>query len=119
MMRKNLVAALGFIGLVAAGTAGGSAPAAAGYACGPWNNWCRPVCGPWNGWCAGYFRYPGYGFKFGYGGPKYWGGYGRGYAYRHGQHGNWNGNRGDGHYDRDNWNGNRGRGGGDRYDRDD
>ena len=70
------------------------------------------MCGPWNGWCAGYFRYPGYGFKFGYGYPKYRGGYGRGgYAYRHGQHGDWNGNRGDGHY------GNRG--GGDHYDRDD
>jgi hypothetical protein len=107
MVRKSLFAALGFIGLLAAGTAGGSAPAEAGYACGAWNNWCRPVCGPWNGWCASYNRYPG--FSFGYG-PRYWGGYGGGrhYAYRHGHRGDWNGNHnGRGHHDRD------------RYDRDD
>jgi hypothetical protein len=99
MVRKSLLAALGFIGLVAAGTAGGSAPALAG-GCGAWNNWCRPVCGPWNGWCAAYYRYPGFSFNFGYG-PRYWGGYGNRYAYRHGNYGNWNGNHhGRGHYDR-------------------
>ena len=103
MVRKSLFAALGFIGLLAAGTAGGSAPAEAGYACGAWNNWCRPVCGPWNGWCASYNRYPGFSFGYGYG-PRYWGGYGGGrhYAYRHGHRGDWNGNHnGRGHHDRD------------------
>jgi hypothetical protein len=101
MVRKSLVAALGFIGLVAAGTAGGSTPASAGYACGHWNNWCRPVCGPWNGWCAPYYRYPGFTFRFGYS-PPYWGGYRGGghYAYRGGHRGDWNGNR-HGNYDRD------------------
>lgn len=120
MVRKSLIAGLGFLGVLLAGTAGGPAPAAAGYACGPWNNWCaprcgswnnwcRPVCGPWNGWCASYKRYPGYGFHFGYG-PRYRGGYGGGhYAYRHGQHGNWDGKRDRGHHDRD---------GGGHYDRD-
>ena len=101
MVGKSLFAALGFIGLVAAGMAGGSTPAAAG-GCGAWNNWCRPVCGPWNGWCAAYYRHPGFTFRFGYG-PQYWGGYGgRHYAYRHGHRGDWNGNRhGSGRYDRD------------------
>lgn len=112
MVRKSLFAALGFIGLLAAGTAGGSAPAAAGYGCGPWNNWCaprcgpwnnwcRPHCGPWNGWCS-YWRYPGISFNFGYGRPHW--GYGGGhYAYRNGG-GNWNGNHnGGGHYDRDDY----------------
>ncbi len=111
MVRKSLFAALGFVGLLAAGTAA-SSPAAAGYACGPWNNWCaprcgawnnwcRPVCGPWNGWCARYYRSPGFSFGYGYG-PRYWGGYGGGqYAYRNGG-GDWNGNHnGGGHYDRD------------------
>ena len=110
MVRKSLFAALGFIGLMAAGTAGGSAPAQAhgcgpwnnwcAPRCGPWNNWCRPVCGPWNGWCA-YFR-PGYGYGFGYGGKGYWGGHGGGaYAYRQGRgdwdgpKGNWGGPKGD------------------------
>jgi hypothetical protein len=112
MVRKSLFAALGFVGLLAAGTAATSSPAAAGYACGPWNNWCaprcgawnnwcRPVCGPWNGWCARYYRYPGFSFGYGYG-PRYWSGYGGGhYAYRNGG-GDWNGNHnGGGHYDRD------------------
>jgi hypothetical protein len=110
MVRKSLLAALGFVGLLAAGTAATPTPAAAGYACGAWNNWCaprcgawnnwcRPVCGPWNGWCARYYRYPGFSFGFGYG-PRYWGGYGGGhYAYRNGG-GNWNGNGNGGHYDR-------------------
>jgi hypothetical protein len=107
MVRKSLFAALGFVGLLAAGTAATPTPAAAGYGCGPWNNWCRPVCGPWNGWCARYYRYPGFSFGYGYGyGPRYWGGYGGGhYAYRNGG-GNWNGN----HYGGGggNWNGNGG-----------
>jgi hypothetical protein len=110
MVRKSLFVALGFIGVLAAGTAATPSSAAAGYACGPWNNWCaprcgawnnwcRPVCGPWNGWCARYYRYPG--FSFGYG-PRYWGGHGGGhYAHRNGG-GKWNGNHnGGGHYDRD------------------
>jgi hypothetical protein len=114
MVRKSLVAGLGFLGVLLAGTAGGSAPAAAGYACGPWNNWCaprcghwnnwcRPQCGPWNGWCS-HWRNPGFSFHFGYG-PRYRGGYGGGhYAYKHGPNGNWNGNHnGGGHYDRDNY----------------
>jgi hypothetical protein len=115
MVRKSLFAALGFVGLLAAGTAATPSPAAAGYGCGPWNNWCRPVCGPWNGWCARYYRYPGFSFGFGYG-PRYWGGYGGGhYAYRNGG-GNWNGN----HYGGGNWNGNGGgnwNGNGGHYDR--
>jgi hypothetical protein len=115
MVRKSLVAGLGFLGVLLAGTAGGSAPAAAGYACGPWNNWCaprcghwnnwcRPQCGPWNGWCSSW-RYPGFSFHFG-SGPRYRGGYGGGhYAYKQGPKGNWNGNHngGGGHYDRDDY----------------
>jgi hypothetical protein len=94
MVKKSLFATLGFIGLLAAGTVGASAPAAAG-GCGAWNNWCRPACGPWNRWCAPY--YPGLSFYFGYG-PKYWGGHGgRDYAYRDGYHGKWNNGHGVGH----------------------
>ena len=95
---KNLVAALGFVGLLAAGTAGGSVP--------PRRAMLRsveqlvpPVCGPWNGGAPD-IPHPGYGFKLATA-TETSGGYGGGYAYRHGQHGNWNGNRGDGHYDRD------------------
>jgi len=114
MVKKSLFATLGFIGLVAAGLAGGSAPAAAGGCgawnnwcaatrCGPWNDWCRRPCGPWNGWCAAYLRYPGYSFHFGYA-PKYRGGHGgRDYAYRngkHGKHGKWKGGHGGGHHGR-------------------
>ena len=118
MVRKSLFVALGFVGVLAAGTAATASPAAAGYACGPWNgwcaprcgawnNWCRPVCGPWNGWCARYYRYPGFSFGFSYG-PRYGNGGGH-YAYRNGEGnwngnhnggGNWNGNRNGGHYDR-------------------
>jgi hypothetical protein len=86
MFRKSLIAATGFLGLFLAGTAAGATPASAGYACGPWNNWCRPGCAPWNGWCApGFFISPGYGFSFGYnkyGYNRYWGR--RPSAYRHG-----------------------------------
>ena len=120
MVRKSLFVALGFVGVLAAGTAATASPAAAGYACGPWNgwcaprcgawnNWCRPVCGPWNRWCARYYRYPGFSFGFNYG-PRYRGGNGGGhYAYcngdgnwngNHNGGGDWNGNRSGGHYDR-------------------
>jgi hypothetical protein len=118
MLRKSAIAALGFLGVVLAGTAGGTTPASAGYACGPWNNFCRPVCGPWNGWCAAYFIYPGYGYGYGRGA---WGGYrhggnwdgdwnghhgkGKGGNWDHGGHGgNWNGYHGNG----GNWDGDRG-----------
>ena len=63
MLRKTLIAGLGFLGVILAGTAGGTTPASAGYACGPWNNFCRPVCGPWNGRCRAYF-YPGWGYGY-------------------------------------------------------
>lgn len=88
MMRKSLIAALGFMGLVAAGTMAGTAPASAGYYCGPWNNWCRPVCGYWNGWCAGVYASPG--FSWGYSNHRYWGG---SYGHR-----NWGNNSRRGHY---------------------
>ena len=98
MLRKTLIVTLGFLGLVAAGTVAGSQPASAGYACGPWNNWCRPVCGPWNGWCSAFFLYPRYSYGW----------YGRGghhghYAYRHGggHYGKWDGHRG--HYGHNYW----------------
>jgi hypothetical protein len=83
MTRKSLLVALGFLGVLIAGTAGASAPAAAHYNCGPWNNWCRPApaCGPWNNWCRYYYR-PGFSFYFGYGKP-YWG-YGYNHAYQQG-----------------------------------
>ena len=97
MLRKTTIAALGFLGLFLAGTAAGTAPASAGYACGPWNNFCRPVCGPWNGWCAGYLLYPGWGW-----GGDWDGGYGghRNWSNSNGHnnwHGNWN--NGNGHND--------------------
>jgi len=83
MLRKSLIATLGFLGLFLAGTAAGTAPASAGYACGPWNNWCQPVCGPWNGWCARFFVSPGYGWYGGYGKHRY--------SNQHWNN-NWNGN---------------------------
>ncbi len=93
MMKNSLFAALGLVGLVAAGAAAVPTPAAA-TGCGAWNNWCRPACGPWNRWCAAYYPYPGYSFYFGYG-PKYWGHDRRRYAYGHhgkpGKYGKWNG----------------------------
>ncbi len=88
MFRKSLIVLTGFLGLFLAGTAIGTTPAAAGYACGPWNNWCRPACGPWNGWCA-YFAYPRYGPSYGY--NKHWNK--RPYTHRHG----YNHSRGRGH----------------------
>jgi len=86
MMRKSLIAGLGFLGLVAAGTMGGSTQASA-YGCGYWNNWCRPACGYWNGWCAGIYAAPG--FSWGYSRP-YWG---NSYGYR-----SWGGSRYRGHH---------------------
>ena len=84
MLRKSLIVTLGFLGLFLAGTASGTAPASAGYACGPWNNWCRPVCGPWNGWCRAYYLYPGWGYGwYGHHGHNNWG-----RSYHH----NWNNN---------------------------
>ena len=102
MLRKTLIVTFGFLGLFLAGTAAGTAPASAGYGCGPWNNWCRPVCGPWNGWCSAFFLYPRYSYGwYGHGGP-----HGH-YAYRHGgghwdgHYGKWNGHRG--HYGHNYW----------------
>jgi len=92
MLRKTLIVTLGFLGLFLAGTASGTAPASAGYGCGPWNNWCRPACGPWNGWCSAFFLYPRYSYGwYGYGGHhghNNWGKYNWGKS--HG-HNNWNG----------------------------
>jgi hypothetical protein len=81
MTRKSLFAALGFLGVAIAGTAGASAPAAAHYGCGAWNNWCRPACGYWNNWCR-YYK-PGISFYFGYGKP-YWGNYYQKPGYKYG-----------------------------------
>ena len=87
MLRKSLIVTLGFLGLFLAGTASGTAPASAGYA-----------CGPWNGWCRAYFLYPGWDWGYGwYGHRGHHGDYGH-----HGHHGhnNW------GHsYSHKNWNG--------------
>ena len=102
MLRKTLIVTLGFLGLFLAGTAAGTAPASAGYACGPWNNWCRPVCGPWNGWCGAYFLYPGWGYGW-HGHHGHYGDYGHhgyndwGNSY---SHKNWNGgwHRGNGNH---------------------
>lgn len=62
MLRKSLVVALGFVGLLIAGTAAGTQPASAHYACGPWNNWCGPK----------FWAYPGYGFGWYAHGYKKW-----------------------------------------------
>ena len=89
MLRKTLIVTLGFLGLVAAGTAAGTAPASAGHGCGPWNNWCRPVCGPWNGWCSAFFLYPRYSYGwYGYGGHHGHNNWGKSHG-----HNNWNGDR--------------------------
>jgi hypothetical protein len=62
MLRKSLIVALGFLGLVLAGTAAGTQPASAGYSCGPWNNWCGPRL----------WAYPGYSFGWFGHGHKHW-----------------------------------------------
>jgi len=85
MLRKSLIVTLGFLGLFLAGTAAGTAPASAGYSCGPWNNWCRPVCAPWNGWCSAFFRYPRYSWD-GHGGHHGHHNWGKSYSHK-----NWNG----------------------------
>jgi hypothetical protein len=54
MLRKSLIITLGFLGLFLAGTASGSTPASAGYACGPWNAWCGRA-----------WLYPGWGHGYG------------------------------------------------------
>jgi hypothetical protein len=51
------------MGLVAAGTMASATPAAAGYACGPWNGWCS--------WYGNYGWKKHYGWG-GYGGNRYW-----------------------------------------------
>ncbi|MBC8012833.1 MAG: hypothetical protein H7X74_01910 [Methyloceanibacter sp.] len=85
MLRKSLIVTLGFLGLFLAGTAAGTAPASAGYSCGPWNNWCRSVCGPWNGWCANFFVSPGYSWHGGHGKHRY--------SNQHWNNNNWNGKK--------------------------
>jgi hypothetical protein len=52
MLRKSLIVTLGFLGALLVGTAAGTVPASAHYACGPWNNWCAPK----------YWFHPGYHF---------------------------------------------------------
>ncbi len=82
MIRKSLIAGLAFLGLVAVGTMAGTAPASAGYSCGPWNGWCS--------WYGGH-SWKGYGHKrHGYwGSPNYrywgspWGGSRYGYSGHH------------------------------------
>ena len=87
MLRKSLIVTLGFLGLFLAGTAAGTAPASAGYSCGPWNNSCRPVCAPWNGWCSAFFRYPRYSYGWdGHGGHHGHHNWGKSYSHK-----NWNG----------------------------
>jgi hypothetical protein len=109
-----MIAGLGFLGVILAGTAGGTAPAAAGYACGPWNNFCRPVCGPWNGWCSGYLVNPawGYGWQGGHDRYRNWRksyGHNKWDDWNDGDsRGNWNGNWKKGDGDRGNWDGNNG-----------
>jgi hypothetical protein len=55
MLRKTLIVTLGFLGVLLAGTAAGSVPASAGYACGPWNAWCGRAFWLYPGW--GHGRY--------------------------------------------------------------
>jgi len=87
MLRKSLIVTLGFLGLFLAGTAAGTVPASAGYACGPWNNWCRPVCAPWNGWCSAFFLYPRYSYGwYGHGGHHGHHNWGKSYSHK-----NWSG----------------------------
>ena len=52
MLRRSLIVTFGFLGALLIGTAAGTAPASAGYACGPWNGWCGPKL----------WIYPGYSF---------------------------------------------------------
>jgi hypothetical protein len=57
MLRKSLIVTFGFLGLLLAATAAGSAPAAAGYACGPWNGWCARAFWAYPGWANGWYGY--------------------------------------------------------------
>ncbi|HEX2447888.1 MAG TPA: hypothetical protein VHK26_06850 [Methyloceanibacter sp.] len=67
MLKKSLFGAVAVLGLVLAGSVAGSQPASAGYACGPWNGWCRY-----------YYLYPGWGWNYGWYGNKHhnWNKYG-------------------------------------------
>lgn len=80
MMRKTLIAALAFAGIAAAGTMTSATPAAAGYACGPWNGWCSYYARPYYGW--GWY---GGGYNRPY--------YGNRYGNRHYGHNNWRGGK--------------------------
>jgi hypothetical protein len=80
MLRKSLIVALGFLGLVLAGTAAGTQPASAGYSCGPWNNWCGPRLWAYPGYSFGWFRH----------GHKHWN---KSYSHRH-----WNKGQGRNHH---------------------
>jgi hypothetical protein len=85
MIRRSLLVAFGFLGLLLVGTAAGTQPASAGYACGPWNNWCKPSCGPWNGWCTFWSR-PNYGWGHNHHNKR------KSYGHWNGDH-NWNKNK--------------------------
>lgn len=68
MFRKSVIVALGFLGLFLAGTAAGTAPASAHYACGPWNGWCGRVYWLYPGWGYGWYgyNYRNWGRSYGY-----------------------------------------------------
>ena len=70
MLRKSLIVALGFLGVLLVGTAAGRGPASAGYACGPWNKWCATK----------FWAYPGYHYGWYGHGHKKWG---KSHAYKH------------------------------------
>jgi hypothetical protein len=77
MLKKSLIGAAAVLGIALAGSVAGAQPAAAGYA-----------CGPWNGWCSYYYLYPRWN----------WGWYGYNNHHNHNKwdndHGKWNGNHG-------------------------
>jgi hypothetical protein len=90
MLRKSLIVTLGFLGLLLAGTAAGTAPASAGYS-----------CGPWNGWCSAFFLYPRYSYGWhGHGGHHGHHNWGKSYSHK-----NWSGgwNKGNHHAHGNNW----------------
>jgi hypothetical protein len=73
MLRKSLICAAAVLGIALAGSVAGAQPAAAGYA-----------CGPWNGWCSYSYLYPGWSFGW----------YGNKYHNKWDNHGKWNNNHG-------------------------
>ena len=88
MLRKSLIVSFGFLGVLLLGTAAGTAPASAHYACGPWNNWCGPK----------YWSYPGYHFDW-YG--RHANKWGKSHSYKHwnkGKHHAHKGKHGKKHY---------------------